>query len=177
MNTLTNGQKPSALAERALRHALAQLGVREDPKKANTGEQVDKYLAAVGLKPGYAWCQAFVNWSYEQAANDLSVPEPVVNTGGVLDCWNRTDAKKKIAKAALLKNPWLILPGDQFIMKIGTKGAGHTGLVVSCQETAAGYVLTTIEGNTDDEGGREGIEVATRKRLLTAKEIVGIIRY
>ena len=157
MNVLNTGNKPSQLAERALKIALTQLGVKEDPKKANTGEQVNKYLAAVGLKPGYPWCQAFVNWCYEEAAKDLQVPEPVLNTGGVLDCWNRTAAGKKIAKAALVKNPALILPGDQFIMKIGTKGAGHTGLIVSVTEEPGGWVLRTVEGNTDDAGGREGI--------------------
>lgn len=161
----------------ALRVALDQLGVHEDPKKANSGKEVKEYLQAVGLTEGYPWCQAFVNWSYEQAAKQLKVPEPVLNTGGVLDCWNRTDAAKKIAKAALVKAPELILPGDQFVMKIGTKGAGHTGLIVSVSKRADGYVLNTVEGNTDDNGGREGVKVATRTRLLAMKELVGVIRY
>src|SRR5574343_1395365 len=37
---------------------------------SNHGKWVDKFLAFVGLKPGYAWCAAFVAWCLGQAGAD-----------------------------------------------------------------------------------------------------------
>lgn len=42
------------------------------------------------------------------------------------------------------------------------KGTGHTGFV----ERVDGSNIHTIEGNTNDEGSREGYEVARRVRQL-----------
>jgi hypothetical protein len=50
------------------------------------------------------------------------------------------------------------------------KGTGHTGIV----ERVVGTKIHTIEGNTNDEGSREGYEVCRRKREI--KTIRGFIR-
>ncbi|GAA4465210.1 hypothetical protein GCM10023093_16970 [Nemorincola caseinilytica] len=164
--------RPS-ISQLALQIALAQVGQRETPGRENSGPMIDKYLAAVGLPPGYAWCQAFVNWCYEEAALQLSTPEPVPNTGGVLECWRRTPDNMRISAKAIQARPEILLPGDQFIMKVGTKGAGHTGLIVNVR----GNKLLTVEGNTNDEGSREGYEVAMRTRNVLMPELLGAIRY
>ena len=65
MSLETTGQT-TPLAAAALRYAQSQVGQREQPKGSNRGPMVDKYLASVGLQPGYAWCQAFVYWCYLQ---------------------------------------------------------------------------------------------------------------
>jgi hypothetical protein len=49
--------------------------------------------------------------------------------------------------------------GSIFIIDFG-KGLGHTGFVVS----VVGDVIHTIEGNTNDDGSREGIGVFARVR-------------
>ena len=55
------------------------------------------------------------------------------------------------------------------IFIIGTSsGKGHTGLV----EKISGSLLTTIEGNTNDNGSREGIGVFRR----TSRQIADINR-
>lgn len=178
MNTNVAENKPKTIAALALQIAISQIGQKEAPGNKNTGVMVDKYLAAVGLNPGYPWCQAFVNWCYEQAALQLGVPEPVPNTGGVLECWRRVAPQQKIVRAVLLANHDLIQPGDQGIMKLGTKGAGHTFLIVRTERrSGAGLILHTIEGNTNEAGEREGYKVAYKERRLDMKELVGIIRY
>lgn len=127
--------------------ALTQLGVKESPGTPNSGPQVDKYLASVGLGPGYAWCMAFVYW----CAREAGVAGQLVKTGGVLRQWNERPALR-------VKTPQ---PGDIFIMDFG-KGTGHTGIV----ERVEGGVLHTVEGNTNDEGSREGNEVCRRTRSI-----------
>jgi hypothetical protein len=48
---------------------------------------------------------------------------------------------------------------------------GHTGIV----ESVEGDYVHTIEGNTNEDGSREGYEVARRKSLI--KSIHGFLRY
>jgi hypothetical protein len=52
-------------------------------------------------------------------------------------------------------------------------GKGHTGLI----ESVEGAVLHTIEGNSNNSGSREGIEVVRNRRLITNALIQGFIHY
>ena len=134
--------------------AQSQVGVQEQPKGSNKGEQVEQYLAAVGLPGGYSWCMAFVQWCFKQAG----IKFPFVSAG-VLSVWAHTIANHTY-------NPQT---GDVFIMEFG-HGLGHTGIV----ESVDGDYINTIEGNTNDDGSREGYEVARRKRKKSS--ILGYIR-
>ena len=156
----------------ALEAARGQVGQKEIPKGSNSGPMVDKYLNAAGLRPGFAWCQAFVYWCYAHAAEQLNVPNPVVKTAGVADCWNRTAAARKLSAAAAVEDPQLVQAGDQFILLFG-KGEGHTGIV----ERVEGGLIYTIEGNSNADGSREGYEVVRHERALTDKALQGFIRY
>lgn len=168
------------LAVLALQIAQGQVGQAEIPKGSNSGPMVDEYLRSVGLKPGYAWCQAFVYWCYEQAAGQLDLPNPVFKTAGVQDCWNRTTGRNHtvgLVKADAKQRPGLIRPGDQFILSFGA-GRGHTGLVeqvVTSKER--GVILHTVEGNSNGDGSREGYEVVRHVRNLNDKVLVGFIKY
>ncbi len=142
------------LAEKSLEIAISQLGVEEIPRGSNGGPQVSAYLKRVNLAPGNAWCMAFVYWCVDEACKQLGMENPLVRTGHVLHQYNNTSCR------TLPKTSRAIKPGDIFIMKIGSKGAGHTGFVKAMGGTVAG----TVEGNTDDQGGREGFEVAQKLR-------------
>lgn len=132
---------------RALAVAVTQLGVQEEPKGSNSGPQVNKYLASIGLGPGYSWCMAFVYWCFREA----NAAAQLVPTGGVLRQWNERPQLRVTSPA----------PGDIFIMDYG-KGMGHTGIV----EKVVGANIHTIEGNTNSEGSREGFEVSRRVRPI-----------
>lgn len=151
----------SSLNQLSLKIAQSQNGVQEVPKNSNAGPAVESYLKSVGLGKGYAWCMAFVYWSVKKAATELKTNSPLIKTAGVLRQWNEIDPKMKFAGPK---------PGDIFIMDFG-KGQGHTGFVV---EVYANGTMKTIEGNTNDEGSREGYEVAYRVRKNSAMK--GFIR-
>jgi hypothetical protein len=127
--------------------------VREVPKNSNRGPEVDQYLKRAGVRPGLAWCCAFVYYCFDEAAIALQRGNPMVKTAGCLDHWNRAASvgARRILKSAAIADPGLIQPGMIFIMDFGG-GAGHTGLI----EKVAGGLLTTIEGNTDASKTREG---------------------
>ena len=142
---------PLALA--SLQFAQSQIGVQEVPKNSNAGPAVEKYLKSVGLGKGYAWCMAFVYWSVKSASTQLNVLNPLSKTGGVLDMYN----KEKDLRVTTPQS------GDIFIMDFGN-GAGHAGIV---EKVLLNGKIQTIEGNTNDEGSREGYEVCRRTRSLT----------
>lgn len=143
------------IQKRALEIALTQEGVSEEPKGSNWGAKVKEYLAAAGLKASAPWCMSFVVWCFEQSAKEKGIKSPLAKTGGVLNQWN---LKKE--KLGIKANPQ---PGDIFIMRFA-HGTGHTGIVISSDAN----FITSIEGNTNDDGSREGYEVAIRKRLKTS---------
>lgn len=130
--------------------AITQIGNQEIPKNSNWGEHVQKYLKSVGITFPASWCMAFVYWCCKEAfpAN------PLVKTGGVLNQWNKINPIHKKTQP---------LVGDIFIMDFG-KGLGHTGFV----EGINGEYIETIEGNSNDEGSREGYEVCRRKRKISS---------
>ena len=147
----------NTLAQKTLSIAISNEGVSENPKGSNSGPEVDIYLKSVGLKKGNPWCMAFVYWCVNTACKELDMPNPLIRTGGVLRQWNETILRKYPARATAVK------PGDIFIMEFG-HGTGHTGIV----EKVAGGMIYTIEGNTNDDGSREGYEVARRQRLVSS---------
>jgi hypothetical protein len=142
----------SKLGEKTLAIAITQIGVQEIPKNSNSGPAVEKYLKSVGLGKGYSWCMAFMYWCTKEASTQLNILNPLTKTAGVLAMYNSE-------KDLLVTEPQ---PGDIFIMDFG-KGQGHTGIV----EKAEKNIIHTIEGNTNDDGSREGYKVCRRQRKRT----------
>lgn len=147
------------LQQRALEVAKTQLGAAEKPLGSNWGKPVQDYLKSVGINFPASWCMAFVYWCFEQAKDDTN---PLIKTGGVLAHWNKADKKYRVVGEPQA--------GDIFIMNYG-RGLGHTGIVEKADKT----FVYTIEGNTNDSGSREGIEVCHKQRPKS--KIVGYLRY
>jgi hypothetical protein len=144
--------------------AITQLGHEETPRGSNWGPEVQKYFKSVGITFPASWCMAFVYWCVESAKVRISdgtggLRNPLIKTGGVLKQWNEIEKQFKQPKCKVA----IPAAGDIFIMDYG-KGFGHTGFV----ERVEGDLIHTIEGNTNDEGDREGYEVCRRVRKISA---------
>jgi hypothetical protein len=170
---------PTPLLVETLKVAAGEIGVMESPLGSNRGPKVDEYLRCVGLDPAsghYSWCAAFVYWCFDQAAASLRVPvaNPVIPTAGVLDHWNRagTQGIPRISSADCADQPSLVQPGMIFILSTGG-GNGHTGLV----EAVRGFYLTTIEGNSNNDGSREGVGVFRQTKRKISDISRGFIAY
>jgi hypothetical protein len=155
--TIPTPKKTRTLGQKALDTAKTQLGQCEKPLGSNWGEPVKTYLHTVGINFPASWCAAFVFWCFNQVADK----NPLVKTGGVLKHWNEADKKLRVTEPK---------EGDIFIMDFG-KGLGHTGIVEKVDST----FIYTIEGNSNDDGSRNGVEVVKHKRLKT--KIKGYLRY
>src|SRR5690606_29533417 len=121
---------------------------------SNAGEAVEKYLRSVGLGKGYAWCMAFAYYCYKEASKKLGVNNPLYKTAGVLMQWHKSIPFRSSVPQ----------PGCLFIMDHGG-GKGHTGFV---EKVLPGGKIQTIEGNTNDDGSREGYEVCRRVRNISS---------
>ncbi len=150
----------SPVCLQALTVAKTQLGVKELP--GNRGPKIKEYLNSVGLNEGYSWCAAFVYWCFQNASRSLNVPNPCIKTAGALNHWNLT-------KGIKVKMP---RSGDIFIIDHG-HGLGHTGMVKTVDPVAKTY--TTVEGNSNTSGSREGYEVCSNTRPIASA--LGFIRY
>lgn len=152
----------SDLSLKAIEIATTQLHEDEKPHGSNWGEPVKTYLASVGIDFPASWCLAFVYWCFLKAADALHTITPLVKTGGVLRAWNEAASHHAATPE----------PGDIVIFDHG-HGLGHTGIVVE----VIGSDFKTIEGNTNNDGSREGYEVEYKKRNMNDKSLKGFLRY
>jgi len=149
--------------------------VIEQPRGANSGTEVNRYLKSVDLKLGDPWCAAFVYYIFSELSKRLSQPNPLPKTGGVMKHWETAPADVKIKIADARTNPSLIKPGQIFIMTRPGKGLGHTGIVISSDPSKGTF--TSIEGNTNDQQSGEGDRVGVNTRRVNSNALVGFLDY
>lgn len=144
-------------AERALVLAAVECDVKRvrEIGGQNRGPDVEKYLSFVNVGPGSPWCAAFVSWCLAHAG------WPRFKSASVA-AW----ARWGIHSARTLKKP---ARGCLFYY-LNADGTGHIGFVVK----AALGLIYTIEGNTNDEGSREGYEVCRRIRKASAYQYIDV---
>lgn len=129
----------------------------------NSSPEIDTYLEAADLSPGLPWCAAFVNWCAEQAASDEEVISPLEEVrfeGYVQSYYDFGHANDWIIPASEAQI------GDIFLLWFDTKERyAHMGFVERVDMD--GGTFTTIEGNTNEGGGREGTKIARRRRHIS----------
>jgi len=128
------------------------IGQREATGK-NDGPFVEKCLRTVGLPKGNPWCAAFVKYCLLQSRNELANK---IN-GMALSCENKSHfiyrARQQIENSR---------PGDVFTIWFNNLNRiGHTGFV---DKKVNENIFETVEGNTGEDGGRDGNGVFRRKR-------------
>ena len=98
----------------------------------------------------------------------------MIKTAGVLDHWQKAGLQgiRRIKSDQAIENPTLVQPGQIFVISTG-EGHGHSGLV----EVVKGGKLTTIEGNTNAGGSREGVGVFRRTSRTLATINTGFVDY
>ena len=150
--------------------ASSLIGLREEGGN-NRGLMIDLFLRGVGQMRGQPWCAAFVHhvgyWSHFDHERGASVwPLPATASCYVLGDFAR---RKRILK----DEPE---PGDVFLLWNPRLGRfSHTGIVAHVHEDAddqgdTGWITCdTIEGNTNDDGSREGDAVLRRVRRFWPK--------
>lgn len=175
--TIRVRKREQDLASAVIEIAQSQIDVREVPPGSNRGPQVEGFLRSVKLTGGHPWCMAFVYWCFAEAAAALKVPNRVPVTGHVRDAWRQAgkiaSGVRIVTAQAAADDPSLVTPGMVFFL--GFDGdTGHAGIVTG----NVNGLLSTIEGNTNDGGSREGIGVFRRVgRKVTGDKVLGFAAF
>ena len=168
----------------------SQIGVRE--KGVNAGMEVERYLRYVNLPKGNPWCAAFVCWVFGQAnivnprtgwSPSLFLDKRVIWDQGTSLPAGQAGIKEKrrpqnglgsFPSRLTTNNQQLTTPshGDIFGLYFPEKGRiAHVGFVDEWDDTW----VTTVEGNTNVLGSREGDGVYRKRRLV--RSIYKVARY
>jgi len=136
----------------------AQSFLGEEEKKGNLGfknPEFEEMMKNVGWKRGQSWCAYFVKVIWVNKYGKKLPELDKLLSGSTQLTWKNfsddTSGKFEVSRVPRV--------GDIAIWKIGTN-SGHTGIVTKVGATN----FETIEGNTNDVGGREGYIVARRER-------------
>ena len=144
----TRGERVSRLID----VARETIGWREEP--GNSGPVVDKILASVGLEgTGAPWCAAWVVYIGDETFGKNQNPFP-------RSAWSPDFVKDPKWDRGRGQTPDR---ADAFgIYFQSLKRVAHTGII----EKVEGKWAVTIEGNTNDDGSREGDGVYRKRRPL-----------
>lgn len=147
--------------------AESQIGTQEDSAHTNRGAAILKYQQAASLGgQGWPWCAAFVDWCVESFITRFPglcgvriEDRPTTASAFDFEDWGKAHA------CEVFTDPKRAQRGDILIFTFS-----HIGIV----DSNDGGTLCTVEGNTNDDGGRDGYEVAHRDRSHEA--VHGLVR-
>jgi Putative peptidoglycan binding domain/CHAP domain len=151
--------------------AYAEQHLRQHPREVggqNNGPWVRLYLDGNEGTP-WAWCAGFATYCMQQAATTLKQAGlPLPRT---YSCDALGEAARKqhrlLVEPSTREQRSRIKPGSLFLRRTSASDWNHTGIIVSATDKE----IRTIEGNTNDDGSREGYEVCARTRSYTGLDI------
>ncbi len=141
--------------------ALKYIGERETPNNSGFKDsEFEQKMSHVGWQKGQAWCAYFTELVWKEAFPEkFDELDKLFNAGAVATFTNFAKDTDYICD----KMPE---PGAVVIWQHYKDGKptwmGHAGIIESFDSVN----LYTIEGNTNAQGGREGIEVAKKTRAF-----------
>lgn len=118
-----------------------------------------------------AWCAGFVSSVLRQACESLGLPMPLK---GSLSC---DVLARQAEKAGLLNTYWTPRPGDVFLVRSkdwspNNRDWVHCGIVNRMHFNGGDPAASTIEGNTAEDGRREGTRVMMRLRRVDGLDFI-----
>jgi hypothetical protein len=159
-------RKPKSLGTAILTYAKAHLA--QQPREVggpNRGPWVRLYT---GGNEGehWAWCAGFVSFVLKQACELMGTPMPIAGSVGCDQLASQAKAKNLFIAEQYARER--LSPGSLFLVRKSPTDWTHTGIVAEIHPE----FFRTIEGNTNDDGVREGYEVCTLTRSYTSKDFV-----
>ena len=152
--------------------AYAEQHLKSVPRElynANRGPWVRAYMDGHEGKQ-WAWCMGFVQTILDQAFFTLdqsyTLIMPQTYSCDVAGEYG-TNHNSLQAYSVIRAHLDLIKPGDVFLINKVPHDWIHTGIITGLDDK----MIHTIEGNTNDEGSREGFEVCRRVRNLFTQQI------
>lgn len=155
------GQTVVAYAEKHLEQHPREVGGQ------NKGPWVRLYMQG-NEGSDWPWCAGFVSFILKQASKSLNVSPPIKTSFSCDSLAFSAKEKGLFLKESEAKEKNAIAPGSLFLDRRTPTDWVHTGIVFSAEDN----VFHTIEGNTNDDGDREGYEVCRRIRNYASKDFI-----
>ena len=153
----------TAYAEQHLANNPAELNSK------NEGPWVRSYMGGHDGSP-WAWCAGFVqtilDLAYSACDKDIFDEMPLTYSCDIIGN-HGLKTKQLLRNKDFRKNPSVVKPGDVFLNVKTSRDWVHTGIIYKVE----GDFIFTFEGNTNDEGSREGYEVCKRRRNFQTRNI------
>jgi hypothetical protein len=147
---------------KAVEVALKYVGQKELPN--NTFDQNTDFgrkMHAVGQRDTMAWCALFCELVFKEA-----YPERFAELDRMFSASAVQTYKNFLKGGGYLENR-MPKEGNLVIWQMMKEGVaqwqGHAGIV---KDVKSSWEFTSIEGNTNDLGGREGVTVAIKERKV-----------
>lgn len=125
--------------------------------KGFVDKDFDKKMRKAGFYTGAPWCGFFARLVWMEDNQDVSIisgsSKKTIDLATKADNWHAEPVEGAVVVWATFKN------GKR-------QTTGHIGVVTE----VVGNRYSTVEGNTTDKGGREGIMVARRFREITPEK-------
>lgn len=153
-----------AIEQLIVNTAKSYVGQKE--KKANSGFEDRifelKMKKESGWQAGWAWCACFVELVWSEAyAKNIGFPEKHALIKQLITPSAVTTYNNFKAKGLVTDKP---TPGALVVWRNGNGWTGHIGIVIEADILKKTF--QAVEGNTNDQGGREGEVVAIKTRSL-----------
>jgi hypothetical protein len=157
----TLGQMVVAYAEKHLEHHPLEVGGQ------NKGPWVRLYMQGNEGRD-WPWCAGFVSSILKQASKSLDISPPIQTSFSCDSLAASAKERGLFLKESLAKENTAIAPGSLFLVRRTSTDWVHTGIVLSAENS----IFHTIEGNTNDDGDREGYELCRRIRNYEKKDFI-----
>ena len=138
----------------------SQIGVRELTGN-NDGDQIWEYQKAGGIKIGQPWCAAYVAWCFQQAKIKA------IKSGWSPAWFTPKYVIYKKGIASLQEEPQQGDVAGLYYSKLGRYG--HTFFIDYWSKS---NFCITNEGNSNEDGSRDGNKVVKKKRLKSQISVV-----
>lgn len=136
--------------------AQKYIGKTEKPNNSGfTDADFEKRMKDVGWQKGQAWCSYFCELVCKEALPELNHILDELFNASATQTWQNFDIAKMTSKEPKI--------GSMIVWRYGNGWKGHIGIVTAFANEQKTKVQT-IEGNTNDKGGREGYIVTQKIR-------------
>ena len=157
-----------SIVDETLRIARTQMGQQEVPRGSNRGPMVSVYQRVTGYSDAVPWCLCFCYWCIEVASQGIGIGNPVTRTGScdILLEWAKRHglATREPARGDI----------GLVLAKANSNDAIHAFMV---DDILDGNRLRTIEGNSNNDGSREGYLVCQRDARRISDKLIFIRWY
>jgi len=170
---MSDALKPIAATGKGLGQMVvlyAQQHFRQAPREVggqNCGPWVRLYMDG-NEGEQWSWCAGFACFVLRQACTALDSAVPIAPSFSCDSLAASAKQRKVFVTEAAAADHTKLTPGSFFLLRRTETDWVHTGIVTNI----AAETVRTIEGNTNDDGTREGYEVCQRIRGYGSKDFI-----